>query len=222
MRTLTSFWIMLIESRLWIAMGAVSVLLCSYCVFSQKPTWITVLLVFVGTWGAYYLQRWMPKITLHTENKVMRKKVAFLILILVFLISYMFQDSTLQVYGWMIMFSMPACLYALQVKTKNRMFWGIREIPFIKILIVALVWVFVALIPCIESQTWNMKVLLYGSMFFFYLVSIIIPFDIRDMEVDQPSMRTLAQILGEAHAKRIGFVCLFLACESVLFLFWLD
>ena len=122
------------------------------------------------------------------------------------------------VLGWAIDFWLLAIsatigiLYALKVFSK---FDGLRDIPYIKIYLIALQWTLVAVYwPYLrlEEGIMDFPWSLFSSVFFFILAATV-PFDIRDIVYDDQKKRTIPQIFGVKGAK--GIALLFMTISSV-------
>jgi 4-hydroxybenzoate polyprenyltransferase len=106
--------------------------------------------------------------------------------------------------------------YALPIFSINGKKLGLRNIPGLKLFLIALVWALSAvLIPILELQQThqleisneNTSILIIKR--FLFIVAITIPFDIRDMFQDKVyGLKTIATVFGERKA--------FLACQFML------
>lgn len=87
--------------------------------------------------------------------------------------------------------------------SKNLRTWG-----GFKIYLVALVWVgFTVVLPVLEHQIpVNREIVTLMLRRFVLVLILFIPFEIRDLQVDEPEMKTLPQRLGVAHTKFFGYV----------------
>ncbi len=103
--------------------------------------------------------------------------------------------------------------------------WTLRKIPIIKLVAVALVWVLlIALLPIFSEYT----IYSYGYGYSFeplmddfavlqgweaiqlgiFVVSLCIPFEIRDLKYDEHTLGTLPQLIGVGKTKMLGiFLC---------------
>lgn len=105
---------------------------------------------------------------------------------------------------------------------KNRKFiFRLREIPLLKIFLIAFVWSAVTiLLPVMHSEL-SFKASELWCMFierFVFVFAITIPFDIRDMAVDRLSgIHTIPLLLGEKRARQIaiGGLLLFMVLTGV-------
>jgi hypothetical protein len=83
-------------------------------------------------------------------------------------------------------------LHVPGLKGKN-----LRDIPGIKIYIIALVWVLITVIvPYLIDTNLNFQktLILFGAEVLF-MISITIPFDIRDINLDEKSKKTIPQLI---------------------------
>ena len=98
-------------------------------------------------------------------------------------------------------------LYPLRLK-KNLP--TLRELPFLKIHIIALSWTLVCLVwPLFYNQT--SFIASYFIIFianYLFFIAITIPFDIRDLPFDLPNQKTIPQLYGIKKSKMIAFLLL--------------
>ena len=92
----------------------------------------------------------------------------------------------------------------------NRM----REVPGLKIFLIAFVWAIVTegFPNLLANQDWSLLALLER---FLFVVAITIPFDIRDLKFDRNEILTIPQYFGVKWAKFFGIICL-VAAEIIL------
>lgn len=94
-------------------------------------------------------------------------------------------------------------LYAIPVlpRTKN-----LRSLGGFKIFIVALVWmgatVFLPVLSAGHDFTWDVKVTAFQR--FIFVLILLVPFEIRDLQYDDPRLKTLPQRYGVANTKVLG------------------
>lgn len=100
-------------------------------------------------------------------------------------------------------------LYPLKWAIKNR-FISLREIPTLKIFLIAFVWslVTVGLVAVEHNILFTGEVIGLFLTRFFFVLAITIPFDIRDLKLDHPAMKTIPQRYGVPQAKLISFTSL--------------
>jgi 4-hydroxybenzoate polyprenyltransferase len=102
--------------------------------------------------------------------------------------------------------------YSLPIFKAERRLFRLREIPALKIFLIALVWsIATIMLPIIQSgKPFETKhVLLMLTERFLFVFAITIPFDIRDINADQKGgLKTLPTILGERRALRLANISL--------------
>ncbi|HLG04381.1 MAG TPA: hypothetical protein VI731_12355 [Bacteroidia bacterium] len=122
----------------------------------------------------------------------------------------------------------PAALsfgYAFPVLPTPKGFIQLRQIPGTKIFIIAITWTITcALLPVVaakgQNENWlDLPVLLWADVFFFMLIAITIPFDIRDYSSDEKNLKTFPVILGIKKSIFIALVCLVISTLLLLFLY---
>ncbi|WP_027078310.1 UbiA prenyltransferase family protein [Maribacter antarcticus] len=95
-------------------------------------------------------------------------------------------------------------LYTLPVlpRSKNLRSWG-----GFKIFIVALVWTGATVLLPVLSQdyelSWNVQIV--SLQRFIFVLVLLIPFEIRDLQYDDPELKTLPQRFGVSNTKVFGF-----------------
>lgn len=87
-----------------------------------------------------------------------------------------------------------------------------RNFPGVKIFSIAIAWAGVTvLFPVINDQLRvSSLVWLYCGQQFFFLMAYTIPFDIRDVNSDDVTLKTLPQVLGVHKSKLFGIFCILL------------
>ncbi len=84
-----------------------------------------------------------------------------------------------------------------------------REIPHIKIYLIAMTWaVVLILFPMINEEKFVWNIALHALAHTFYIISVAIPFDIRDVKFDRNSHKTIPQVVGIRSAKIVSITLL--------------
>lgn len=199
-----------VYTNLWISIGAVSFTSLFYTLQGLPIDYNYLLFIFSSTLLTYTFQRYMKLI--YRENIVgprmlwmeMNKGVIKSTLILG-IIGTAFSVVFLSITSILVLAIMGVIsfFYAFKIGQKRRS--NLRDVPGIKIFLIAVVWALSsAVIPAIEMETLNGQSILVGVGFFLYIIGITIPFDIRDLDYDEPSKYTIPQIFGEGTSKLIA------------------
>ncbi|MDF0708987.1 hypothetical protein [Flagellimonas okinawensis] len=98
-----------------------------------------------------------------------------------------------------------SALYAVPLLPRAK---NLRNLAGLKIYIVAFVWAgFSVLLPVLDAKMdldWDFAVTFIQRMLL--VLILILPFEIRDMQWDDKSLRTLPQVLGNKNTRRLGIV----------------
>lgn len=112
-------------------------------------------------------------------------------------------------------FSIPLVLFSLFFSFVcywyTAPFFGhkLREIPGIKIIVTALTWSYACVaFPLLNEGVSLGETLLFSLLLFCYMVAIILPFDIRDVHIDDSHQSTVPQRIDVPLTKVLGAVLL--------------
>lgn len=93
-----------------------------------------------------------------------------------------------------------------------RGFSSLRNVPFLKLGLISLCWAYVTvLLPAwLEGAPMEGRIWGHFALRIFLVMGLTIPFDVRDLERDDPRLHTLPQVLGRRAALSwsIGFLVL--------------
>ena len=101
--------------------------------------------------------------------------------------------------------SIISFFYVIRIRGKN-----MRELPFIKIHLIAFTWVVILILFPILNENIETTVVDFSIAHYAYVLAVTIPFDIRDLKYDSPKQKTIPQFFGVFGAKIIGVVLLLL------------
>lgn len=165
--------------------------------------------VFFATITGYNFVKYAGVAKLHHISLTDSLKVIQIFSFLCFLaLSYYTYQLSIETLFYIVPFCFLTVLYAVPFLSgfeKN-----LRQISYLKIIIVALVWVgFTVLIPLIDTGkeiTFNVCLLLFQR--FLIVIVLILPFDIRDVKYDAISLQTIPKKIGVEKTKRLGLMLL--------------
>ncbi len=107
-----------------------------------------------------------------------------------------------------LIFSLPAFIAVVMYKSKDYTSFGLRTIPSLKLILIALIWSWVCVVtpqllffPHVDFS--------FSIIVFSFILAITIPFDIRDLNFDSENLKTLPQIFGST-------VCVLIALSILL------
>ena len=108
--------------------------------------------------------------------------------------------------------ALVSLFYPLSFQNPMRSFTSLRTVPGLKVLLIAGSWAYVTyLVPVIYHDIPFFTDWMEFGMRSLFIIALIIPFDIRDMQMDDHNMRTIPQIIGERRGRllALGLVSLY-------------
>ena len=189
----------------------------------MKPQWHPYLfIIFFATLFEYNLHRFITVITnkeaLNSDkHKWVRENLnGFYLLVfasLVGFISIAFLAKK-EVLITLAPIAFLTLFYSIPVLGNKKSIFRLREIPYLKIFLIAFVWASsTILLPIIQlNNTFNrVQVITMLMERFFFVFAITIPFDIRDMEADkQAGLKTIPILFNEDTSNAIANLSLFI------------
>ncbi len=196
----------LIRSNLWVGLAVSLLSLLSFPEPWNAQAIFYALFIFFATVSAYSYMRWVklvqgnyssqPKQIPGLENDVLALGYSLItgIVALAFL-RLVFQPALL----WALTPAfIIAVLYPIAFKNPNRHFSSLRTIPMLKLLLISVSWSWLSFgMPMVlQSHVWSWHLALELLFRTFLIAGLTIPFDVRDLDYDRKSMRTLPQMFG--------------------------
>jgi 4-hydroxybenzoate polyprenyltransferase len=208
-----------ILTNLFIAAGAVAFGMANALLLALplESLWILWLHIGSATWMVYQLSRWafhqraleapiVDDIYLWLEKYRGFTKLSILASAIVMAGSFfMLQTPT----RWaLVALGAIALLYPLELPISGRKNFRLRDLPFVKIFLIALVWAGMAVIlPLVEQSGWSAigeRELQLLGLQLIYILLITLPFDINDWRIDRMTgVKTIPNVLGISKSKRL-------------------
>lgn len=209
-----------INSNIYISLAAVALTVEAQIQLGIKPQWHPYLfIIFFATLFEYNLHRLITVLTnkdaLNSEKHswVRENLIAFYILVIASVVG--FGVVVLLANKKVLMTFAPIALitlfYSVPVSSNRNHLLRLREIPYLKIFLIGIVWsASTILLPIVQFagsfDKTHVALLLIER--FFFLLAITIPFDIRDIEADRcDGLKTFA-LLGEKKAMTTSYLAL--------------
>lgn len=181
-------------------MGAVFFAMETYLVFNLTQQINYLFFLFFGTLIIYSLHRYIglkeykAKLTLRATKIRSFRPLSYALLI-ISITACIYLSFSLD-YSNFLPLSLPillSLLYILPVLPKNK---RLRDYPFMKIFLIALVWTILCF--SIPKSNYESKDIFLIVERFFFMLAITLPFDIRDINIDSRfGVKTIATELGE-------------------------
>ena len=217
MRFMVKILDFLVASNIYVSLGAFSLTWFSMQFYKTENTDLG-LFVFFSTLFAYNFMRLVRVHPMLLEGESNRHKSIFRLRILLWVICilsgltsfYFFTVIYQPILPLLIAMAAISLAYALPVYKKGDEWLRLRDIPGVKIFLIATVWSLVTegFPALLSGNTITVLPLLERFLFIF---AITIPFDIRDMRFDDHNLSTIPQYFGVRKARWIGVVALLFA-----------
>ena len=203
----------IIQSNLYISLAALLLTVSAQIQLGMAPQWHPYLfLIFFATLFEYNLHRLITVLTnqeaLNSEKHRWVRENRKKFYALVFISVAGFICAALMAKAKVLLMFAPlgiiTLFYSVPVSANPNHLLRLREIPYLKIFLIALVWsASTILLPVIQTtEKINITgILLLLAERFFFILAITIPFDIRDMEADRhDGLKTFPLLLNENKA----------------------
>lgn len=201
----------IVYSNIWVAIGAVALYLVTTSLHPLSFQLDVAIFIFTGTIFIYNYHRLFPLknkgsahgterldwINSHRKNLFRLSVLCLLFAVSIFFIRFYHLTLFLR-FGPFLLLSL---LYVLPVWKSKGKWIRLRDIPYLKIFLVATVWAFVTVFfpfladnPEWFPQTEHWFTIVHRFLFIF---AITLPFDIRDLEIDlRQGVKTWASRIG--------------------------
>jgi UbiA prenyltransferase family len=207
-----------VYSNLWISFGASCLAWLFYQLMGWGINFNILCFLFFSTLLTYTFQRFIkifygdktsgPRMSWMKENETLSKIILVVSTVGTLYYSYFLSWTSLCI---LLILGAISFFYAYKIDFKQHS-KNLRDLPGIKIFLIGIVWASsTALVPAIEENTINSKIILITLGFFFYIIGVTIPFDIRDIELDEKTKKTLPQLLGEKRSILLAIVLVILS-----------
>lgn len=200
-RSLLTF---LVYSNFWIGLGAVLFTWEFYVIYELPVNYAVLIFVFFATVLTYTFQR---SVKLSNNSRQGSARISWMLrndklVKAILLISLAGSICCLFYFSFAAILLLVGCgflsLFYI-VKLPGKLGKNLRDIPSLKIFLIAIVWTCTStLLPffCLESPLFELSWLLLFANFIF-IMALTIPFDIRDLILDEPDKKTIPQLVGE-------------------------
>ncbi|MDF1675889.1 MAG: UbiA family prenyltransferase [Vicingaceae bacterium] len=224
---------LIVFSNFFVSLCVAALTYRTFLYFNFPPSNALLVLVFSATYFIYNFQRLvrMNQKEIDEANIGFRMRwvyknkqpIIFTIVItaIIIIVSLFYIDiKTIIVLAIMGLFSV---VYVVRFIPYNKKWLALRDIPYLKIFVIAFVWTLVTgLLPLVNNiEQINLHYILFLVKQFLFVFAITIPFDIRDMKYDiEKGIKTFPLVVGVKKVIILGVLLLlgFIAIASYEFL----
>lgn len=215
----------LIYGHLWLAFAVVAQIQWTGLFLHEAPDlWRYSIAAALGTFAGYATMRLArvrgpeveryPNLSWYRTNRVLITVLVGLSAIAAFVMMWPLWSI---LWKWLVPVMALAFFYVTPFTSASGRSVGLRSIPFLKVLLIPVLWVVVVVaIPIrldLEAHS-SLTIATFACMRIPLILALAIAFDIRDTATDDPALRTVPLVFGLRGAKSIA---LFLLICSALF-----
>jgi hypothetical protein len=176
-----------------------------------------ILFVFFGTVFGYNFIKFLDKFK-SVRGKFKNKKMQFIVLLTVLsslLSGFFFIELPERIKGFLILPLLSTVFYTIPFAKK----YTLRTISGLKVFVIAISWAYVTvLIPSLENSAIPLRsVILLFLQITGFIIALMIPFEIRDLDSDPKALKTIPQRLGTIKSKVLGLLIL-ICCSLIEFM----
>lgn len=223
----------IIYSNFFVSLCVVALTYRTFLYFNLTPSNALLVLVFSATYFIYNFQRLIRvnQKEIDVKNIGFRMKWVYnnkqpiiftIVLAAIMLVVSLFYLNIYTIIMLSIM-GFFSVFYVVKIIPYHNKWLALRDIPFLKIFIIAFVWTLVTgLLPLVNNtQQLNFYHTLFLGKQFLFVIAITLPFDIRDMKYDiEKGIKTFPLVVGVKNTVLLGTLLLlgFVAVSSYEFL----
>ncbi|HPF11448.1 MAG TPA: hypothetical protein PKW08_03380 [Flavobacteriaceae bacterium] len=202
-----NFFHFFLDSSIWVSLAVCGFTGLSFIYWDVSVDYVFIAFVFFGSITGYNFVKFATRAGLHHRSltRYLRAIQVFSFLCSAAFI-YLFYRLPQGMQFVSIVFGIFTFLYTIPVFNKK----SLRTLSGLKIFIVAWVWTGVTVVlPWLYSQsTWTWDDTVFLSQRFLWVLVLTLPFEIRDLKFDHPTLGTLPQLMGVSRTKMLGWFLL--------------
>lgn len=205
-----------LDTSIHVALAVLSLTFVTYTTLDITINNDVLVFVFFGTISAYnYIKYEIPFKPFKKGGVTSGTFISFLSIISLLVSAYHFiyLNKSIWLCGFLIALLIGGYMWPI---TKNGQ--NLRSLGIVKVLLVALVWTMTTmLIPVLQAEitivSWDLWLLLLQQIIL--VLILLIPFEIRDLNFDEPNLKTIPQRVGVKKTKLMGGFLVFIYCNSL-------
>lgn len=205
----------IVYTNLWIGIGAAAITWQYYLIHSIPVNYNILSLAFFATVLTYTFQRYIKMINkTHGGGDRLNWMKAHPVLVrgillatLVGTVVFLLKVQPIT-FVYLIISGLMSLFYVIKIPgVKGK---SLRDIPTLKIFVIASVWAATGtFLPWMNDPVYpNNAPWLYFLIYFIFILAITLPFDIRDIYLDEAEKKTIPQRIGEMNTRILSILLL--------------
>ncbi|TPN81357.1 UbiA prenyltransferase family protein [Aquimarina algicola] len=208
METLKSIFRFYINGSIHVAVAITSMVQITFVKFDISDQYFFLLLSFFGAITAYNFVKYSNVSKLYHKRLTRSMKgIRFLTIFCALIYAYIIFQIPLKTLLFLLPFVALTVFYVVPILPKKK---NLRNLAGIKIFIIAVVWSgTTVLVPMLHvNNTIDLNVLIEAVQRFLFIIIIMLPFEIRDLQYDDATLETVPQKIGVTKTKVFGSILL--------------
>ncbi len=209
MQVLNKLFKFYIESNIHVGIAGASFIAVTHYGFDKDGIELNALFIFFSTILAYHFIRVFENCTCNYYSLIsfLRKQsIGIIVILLVSFVGTVYFLFLLKLAQILVL--IPAVLltfwYATPIlKYKDKQV-SLRNYPKLKLFSIGLVWAIASVLIPLHEELHQAHIWILFVQRFILILVLVLPFDIRDIETDSPSLKTLPQQIGVLRTKQVG------------------
>lgn len=210
MKVLKTIFHFYIESSIHVALAICALAGVTVINYNLQWEWPVFAFLFFASISGYNFVKYAGVAKLHHRSLTNQLKTIQIFSLICFIILlYTISLQSLALLKTTAILGVFTFFYAIPFLPNQQ---NLRQLKSVKIFVIALVWAGATIwIPAVDQLpllSWS--VLCKTLSYFAFVLALILPFEIRDLQFDNPELGTLPQRFGIAKTKRFGYIMLLL------------
>ncbi|MHA7059658.1 UbiA prenyltransferase family protein [Aquimarina sp. M1] len=208
MKTLKNIFSFYINSSIHVALAIVALVKLTFLKFEILGGTTYIYFSFVGAIVAYNFVKYANISKLY-HRRLTKSMTGIKIITVISAIVFIYYGYQVSMDTWMFMFPFVVLtiLYATPIFPNKK---NLRSVAGIKIFIIGVTWAGItAFIPIVYAEgSFRIDMIIEIIQRFLFIVVIMLPFEIRDLQYDQKELETIPQKIGINRTKVFGSIVL--------------
>lgn len=206
-----------LDASIHVALAVLSLTLISYSNIGIVIKKEVLCFVFFGTiWSYNYIKYGVQLRPQQNDNYPYGHIIFFLSIISLIISTYFFSFLNKNTWLFVLLLLILVGSYTLPVTNKGQ---NLRSLGITKVFLVALVWAgTTVVIPILNAGlqlSWDLGLAIFQRIIL--VLILMIPFEIRDLNIDKPNLKTIPQRFGVQKTKIGGVILVFCYFGSIYF-----
>ncbi|WP_108807691.1 hypothetical protein [Aquimarina spinulae] len=208
MKTLKSIFRFYINGSIHVALAICALVQITFIKYGISGQFIYILFSFLGAITAYNFVKY-SKVSKLYHKRLTKSMKGIRVLTILSCVSFIYLSFRVSINTWIYMapFIVLTVLYVVPVFPNKK---NLRSLAGVKIFIIGMVWAgMTVLVPLVYVKgNLNLNFLIEMIQRFLFIVVMMLPFEVRDLQYDDVALETIPQKIGVTRTKLFGSILL--------------